>query len=210
MSPEHIADRLREQLLTGALRAGAPLFQPALAERFGVSRIPVRDALRLLASEGLVHIEPNRGTRVISLSPEEVREIFDLRILLECDCLQRAMARLTPADIEIIDRVRRKSDLDAGTPDWSEGDWAFHHAIYLCADRPRQLALIRDLRRICEVHVRSYGTLPTRSSQWLSDHRGLMACLRFGDVGSAIDSLRHHLDTAARHLIAEMASRAPA
>src|SRR5579859_7763427 len=118
MTPETIATALRGELMAGVLRPGAELSQVELAERFGVSRIPIRDALRILAGEGLVEIEANRGAKAISLTPGEVREIYDLRILLECDCLRRAAQAMTPAALQAIDRARLKSNLDAGGPDW--------------------------------------------------------------------------------------------
>src|SRR6185369_12849834 len=102
-----IATALRGELMAGVLRPGADLSQVDLAERFGVSSIPVRDALRILAGEGLVDIEINRGAKAISLTPDQVREVYDLRILLECDCLRRAAKALTPAALLEIDRVRQ-------------------------------------------------------------------------------------------------------
>src|SRR5262245_20367755 len=80
MTPDMIAAALRSELMMGTLRPGAELSQVVLAERFGVSRIPIRDALRILAGEGLVEIEANRGARAIALTPGEVREIYDLRV----------------------------------------------------------------------------------------------------------------------------------
>src|SRR5579883_1117401 len=110
MTPDAIAAELRTELMAGRFRPGAELSQVTLADRFGVSRIPVRDALRILAGEGLVEMEPNRGARAIALTPAEVREIYDLRVLLECDCLRRAAGNMTPAALEEIERTRRKSD----------------------------------------------------------------------------------------------------
>ena len=109
----------------GTLRPGAELSQVVLAERFGVSRIPIRDALRILAGEGLVEIEANRGAKAIALTPGEVREIYDLRVLLECDRLRRAAEKMTRATLDEIERARRKSDLDAGTPGWAAGEGRF-------------------------------------------------------------------------------------
>src|SRR5689334_2569693 len=74
VTPESIATALRGELMAGVLRPGAELSQVDLADRFGVSRIPVRDALRILAGEGLVEIELNRGAKAISLTPDQVRE----------------------------------------------------------------------------------------------------------------------------------------
>jgi DNA-binding GntR family transcriptional regulator len=204
MTPEAMAAALRGELMAGVLRPGAELSQVELAERFGVSRIPVRDALRILAADGLVEIEINRGARAISLTPDQVREVYDLRILLECDCLRRAAKAVTPAALLEIDRVRQKSDLDAGGPDWAAGDWAFHRAIYQLAGRGRQLAMIETLRRTCLLFVSAYSTMPGKTPRWLNEHRALFRHLQKGETDKAISALREHLEGAAQHLLARM------
>jgi DNA-binding GntR family transcriptional regulator len=204
VTPEAIATELRGELLAGVLRPGAELSQVELAERFGVSRIPVRDALRILAGEGLVEIELNRGAKAISLTPEQVREVYDLRILLECDCLRRAAKTLTPAALLEIDRVRQKSDLDADGPDWAAGDWAFHRSIYQHAGRPRQIAMIESLRRTCQLFVSAYSTMPGKTPRWLNEHRGIFRHLQKGETEKAIAVLREHLEGAAQHLFDRM------
>lgn len=208
MSPETIADELRRELMAGILRPGADLPQVGLAQRFGVSRIPIRDALRILAGEGLIEIEANRGARAISLTPGEVREVYDLRILLECDCLQRAAATITPAALRGIERVRLKSDLDAAGPDWAAGDWAFHRTIYQLAGRSRQLTMIEALRRTCSLFVSAYSTIPAKKPRWLNEHRLIVQHLQKGEAGKAVLVLQEHLEGAAQHLLARMTDSA--
>ena len=204
MTPDTIAAELRSELMTGTLAPGAELSQVVLAARFGVSRIPIRDALRILAGEGLVEIETNRGAKAIALTPDEVREIYDLRVLLEGDCLRRAAKKLTPAALDEIERVRRQSDLDAGTPGWADGDWAFHRAIYSLAGRPRQLAMIEALRRTCRMFVSAYSTMPAKKSRWLDDHRAIVEHLRRRQVDRAVLALQAHLETAGEYLLKRM------
>src|SRR6476619_3778037 len=102
-TPDLIADTLRDEILRGAVAPGQALRQEELADRFGVSRLPVRDALLRLEAQGLVHVYPNRGAFVISLSADEVREIFELRLLLEGDIIERAVPRMTADDWRRID-----------------------------------------------------------------------------------------------------------
>jgi DNA-binding GntR family transcriptional regulator len=205
MTPDMIAAELRSELMAGTLRPGAELSQVVLAERFGVSRIPIRDALRILAGEGLVEIEAHRGARAIALTPGEVREIYDLRVLLECDCLRRAADKMTPGTLDEIERVRRKSDLDAGTSGWAAGDWAFHHTLYSPAGRPQQLAMIKTLRRTCQLHVGAYASMPAKKPRWLSEHRIIVEHLKRGDRERAVLALQAHIEAAARHLLERMA-----
>ncbi len=206
VSPANIADRLRADLVGGTFRPGAELLQVDLARRFGVSRIPVRDALRTLAGDGLVEMTANRGARVVELSKAEIRELYDLRMLLECDCLRRAAAMLTPADLREIERARQKSDIDSLSPNWSAGDWAFHRSIYCLANRPRQLALIERLRQTCEIHVRAHATLPARRPRWLADHQHIVEHLGTAEIEKAVEELRSHLERAAEHLIGRIAA----
>ncbi|WP_394840793.1 GntR family transcriptional regulator [Pendulispora brunnea] len=206
MTPEAIASELRAELMAGTLSPGAELSQVMLADRFGVSRIPIRDALRILAGEGLIEMA-HRGAKVIALRPAEVREIYDLRVLLECDVLRRAARNMTSTALEEIERVRRKSDLDAGTPDWAAGDWAFHRAIYVLGDRPRQLAMIESLRRTCQMFVSAYSTMPAKKPRWLDDHRRLVEHLRRKAVDEAVLTLQEHLEGAARHLLERMTAQ---
>lgn len=206
MTPETIAATLRTELMAGVLKPGEVLSQVALSERFGVSRIPIRDALRTLAGEGLVSMEANRGARTISLTAAEIREIYDIRILLECDCLRWAAAALSPAALKDIDRERRKSDLDANGPDWAAGDWAFHRTIYQWSGRHRQIAMIEALRRTCVLFTSAYVTMPTLTPRWLHEHHAIQTHLERGEQELAVVALRDHLSAAADHLLTEMAT----
>ena len=97
-TPDLIAASLREEILRGVIPPGQALRQEELAGRFSVSRLPVRDALLRLEAEGLVDVFPNRGAFVTTLSADEVREIYHLRILLEGDAIETAVPRMTSAD----------------------------------------------------------------------------------------------------------------
>ncbi len=204
MTPEAIAADLRAELMAGQLRPGDDLSQVRLADRFGVSRIPIRDALRILAGEGLVEIVANRGARAINLTPAEVREVYDLRILLETDALRRAAPAIPPAVLAEIDRTRRKSDLDANGPDWAEGDWQFHRALYRPGARPRQLALIESLRRTCRLHVAQYAAMPAKAPRWLAEHRRIVSHLQRRETDHAVRVLQDLLEGAAEHLLRRM------
>src|SRR5215211_5143679 len=95
-------EALRERILRGVYPEGEPLRQDALADELGVSRIPVREALRQLEAEGLVTFSPHRGAVVSTLSLSEVEELFELRADIECDLLCRAIPRMT---VEQLDRA---------------------------------------------------------------------------------------------------------
>ena len=99
-----VAEALREAIFRGVLKRGEPLRQDAIAKQFSVSQVTVREALRLLADEGVVGIVPRRGAIVASLSPDEVDEIVELRIALETLLVARAIPRLSEEDFAAADR----------------------------------------------------------------------------------------------------------
>ena len=101
---------LREAISSGQLAPGAVLRQAELAEQFGTSRIPVREALNALQAEGLVQIEPNRGAFVTTLSAEELHELFDLRVLLEVDVRRRAQPPPTERSQRRLEAIQHELD----------------------------------------------------------------------------------------------------
>lgn len=204
MVPKKIFELLRSEIVQGALPPGAELKQEELAVRFGASRIPVREALRLLEAEGLVAFGPNRSAYVVALSIEEVDEIFHLRLLLETDCFARAAERMDISDLARIERARRRAEIDAGTNDWSDSDMAFHEALYAPANRPRQIALIRRLRMTSELQVPAYQRLPGEAGRWLADHKAIVEACRAGRADDAVAILHDHIESARRIVLDAM------
>ena len=207
MTPETIATHLRHDLLTGALRPGDKLNQAEIAARFSVSRIPARDALALLAAEGLIDQTPNRGARVLSLTSEEIDEVFDLRVMLETDCLARAIPRMTPDSLATLDYALKRSDVEATGPDWAAGDAMFHETLYAPSERRQQIALIARLRRTCQLHIAAWRALPAKTPLWLSDHARLVELTRAADIPAATACLTDHLRNAQLTLQSAMAAR---
>jgi DNA-binding GntR family transcriptional regulator len=201
-APETIAAALRADILSGTTRPGTLLRQEDLAARFGLSRIPVRDALRLLEAEGLVTIATNRGAQVTRLSRAEVAEIFHLRILLEGNCLAIAVPRMTDDDLARIERIRKLAEIDAATPDWSAGDWAFHEALYRPSRHERQIEVIHSLRTTSDLYAAAHRALPRERKRWLADHRTIAAACRARKAPDAVAALASHL-AAARDFVLE-------
>jgi DNA-binding GntR family transcriptional regulator len=204
-APETIAAALRADILSGKTKPGTLLRQEDLAAQFAMSRIPVRDALRLLEAEGLVTIATNRGAQVTQLSRDEVAEIYHLRILLECDCLSLAMARMSEADLDRIDRVRQRAEIDAATPEWNEGDWSFHEALYRPSGHGRQIETIKGLRTTSDLYAAAHEALPKQRRRWLADHRTIVAACRARRTDDAVDALTAHLTGARDFVLGRMA-----
>lgn len=203
-----LADVLRQEILAGRLPPGTVLSQTETAERYGVSRIPVRDAFQQLANDRLVTVLPGKGAQVIRLSATELTEVYDLRILLEGDLLRRAVQAAGPDYAAEVDYARRKSDLEAGRPGWADGDWFFHRTLYAPANRPRQLAMAEELRRLCLVHVACYDSLTQATPDWLTHHAAIVQAAVAGQAEAAVAALERHL-TAARCFLLEQAADGP-
>jgi DNA-binding GntR family transcriptional regulator len=201
-----IVDTLRSDILSGALQPGSELQQAAIAERFGASRIPVRDALASLAGERLVTIRPNRGARVVSLSPREVGEVFELRIMLECNCVRAAAAVASAEQVDEVQYQLRRSSLEAGRAGWSNGDRAFHEALYEPAEKPRHIELIGELRNLCRVHAKGYDDLKIQTPRWLDDHEAIAAEFAAGHAAACEKVLRRHLSATRDVLLQAMSA----
>jgi DNA-binding GntR family transcriptional regulator len=197
-----ITTQLRMAILDGKYAPGSLLSQSGLAKHYAVSRIPIRDALQALAADKLVEILPGKGARVIALSPADLQEVFDLRIMLECDLLDRAIRNADDAaKTEVLYRLRRSS-LEAGRPGWHTGDWDFHQALYAAANRPRQLAIVDNLRKICIVQASQYASLSSETQQWLQDHEQIADAYVAGRADEAAEMLAAHLGRSLACLLA--------
>lgn len=193
-----IIDRLRQEILRGDHRPRTQLKQDALAATYGVSRIPVREALLQLESEGLVRIEPHRGAVVTSLSRDEVEDIFALRLLLEPRLLRSSVPALTGEDLARLDRLHQAFDTaieqgDAGR--WGRLNAELHLAMYSRTNQPRSYAIVANLLQTSERYTRLQ--LATRQA-WLRarrEHADLVALCRAGDADRAAASLEAHIAT---------------
>lgn len=197
-----VAEGLRDAILRGVLRGGQPIRQDEVASRFGVSRIPVREALRQLEGEGLVAFRPHRGAAVSELSPEVVQELADIRIALESLALRLAIPKMTESDLrraeEILEDAEREPDLVA---QWGEFNWRFHSALYAPAERPHLQGMIETLHANFERYLRVYVLVLGYEKQGQEEHRGLLELCKRGDVGGAVELLERHISNVAEILL---------
>jgi DNA-binding GntR family transcriptional regulator len=206
-----VAEALRRRILDGSFPAGAQLRQDALAEEFGVSRIPIREALVQIEAEGLVRILPHRGAVVAALSADEIDEVFALRAELEPVLLLRSAPLLTDADYDELRRLRDaySDDLSAGRiAGWGAHNTRFHLALYQHAGRPRTLALVANLLQECDRHTRLHLSLPGTVARARTDHAALLDLCAAGHAAAAATLLRAHVETAAAALRALLTGKA--
>ena len=192
-SPADVIDRLRRRIVEGLLEPGSPMRQESLAAELGVSRLPVRDALLRLAVEGLVEVRSDRGAYVTSLTPAECVEVFDLRVLLECDALEHAIPGHTARSIRRAEAVQMELEVEDETPRWVEGDRRFHELLYEPSGRARTLRFIEMLRNIVDRFYRTRLEHGVRREPWKKEHRGILEAVRSRDIGRARAALTGHL-----------------
>lgn len=199
-SSDQIAQVLRNQILQGKLKSGQPLRQDEIAARFGVSKIPVREALVRLKAEGLVTFYPNRGAVVSELSASEADEIYIMRVALETAVLARAIPRLTIANLQQAEDLLSALDQEADPARWSMLNWSFHKVLYGPAGMPRLLDTLHTLH----VNVARYLVLYLAEMDYQStsqqEHRDILDACRFGNIEQAVARLEIHLQGAARQL----------
>ena len=209
---------LRQAILRGALPGGTVIRQEEVARKFGVSRVPVREALLKLEGEGLVETQPRRGVVVTALSTDDFEEILEMRLALETVAIERAAKRFTRADtdaaLDVVERARAvmRSAHDSHAAAefegrWGELNWEFHQRLYAPAGRPRLLAAIENLQQLFARHMRVYieqidpgVPLQQRTGantlEWaavLNEHEQMaLACSR-NDAQAAVALLTRHI-----------------
>ncbi len=196
-----MADVLREAILRGILRAGQQLRQDEIARELGVSHIPVREALRQLEAEGLVRLRPYRGFEVSELSPEEVEELYEIRIPLECQALKLALPRLTDEDLQRAEAVLDAIDAEDDPSVWSQLNTEFHAVLYAPSGRQRLLNLIRTLRTNVDRYLRLYISVMQRKQYSQREHRRILEAVRRRDAAEAVAALEEHLGIACGMLV---------
>jgi len=203
-------DAIRDGILHGSYAAGEPLRQDALADELGVSRIPIREALRQLEAEGLVTFSPHRGAIVSRLSLAEIEEVFDLRASIEPDLLRRALADLTAYQLDQADEVLDRYAHALRTGDvskWGELNWQFHSTLYAPAERPITMGIVQRLHQQSDRYLRMQLALTHGETRANEEHRAIAAAARAKDVKRACALVRDHIAGAGRSLIVFLRSQ---
>jgi len=183
---------LAERIIRGELAPDSRLRQDHIAEEFGASHVPVREAFRLLEAQGLAISEPRRGVRVASFDLKEVREVAEMRAALEGLALKHAAPHLTTAILDAAEEATRQGDAAADVHAWEEANRSFHRLILAPCAMPRLLASIDDLHAVSARFLFSAW-----QSGWEKrtdhDHRAILAALRKGRTEEAAAILQKHV-----------------
>ncbi|MEU5277490.1 GntR family transcriptional regulator [Streptomyces asoensis] len=203
---ERVLGALRQEIIAGRLRPGDRLVERELADRYGVSRVPVREAIRALVAEGFVHSETPRRTVVRPLSPTDVKELFELREALEVYAAGLAATRATPEDLAELRDLLTSAAAATGAADAeaiTDINTRFH-------DRLLAMAGNTLLTSVMEPVAGRLQWLTRRNEEWpqlLTEHQDLYDAIASGDPARARAHALHHVQanyrSTVRHLFGE-------
>jgi len=203
-----VTEALRTAIWQGKLKSNQPLRQDKIAAEFGVSKIPIREALFQLKAEGLVTTMFNRGLAVSELSPAEIEEIYTMRIALETVALQRAISSLTKADFVHAVGLITIADEEQDPAQWVVLDWEFHATLYRAANMPHLIETIRMLYINVSRYIAIYLAELDYQAQSQHDHRVLLKACRKRDIDKAVACHTQHLKAASERLISFLRQQA--
>jgi DNA-binding GntR family transcriptional regulator len=204
-APYYIASILREAIYRGILAEGEALYQSQLAERLAVSPIPLREALRLLERDGLVNFHGRRGAIVTGLSMENVQEIYEMMLFLETGLMRIAFPLITPADIDVAERLLDEMEAQTDFMTWGGQNALFHAALYEPAHRYLTLDRIERLRRQVDRYIRVHMESIREEAQ--REHRRILEAVRAGNLPEVTEALTFHLERASELLQSHMKAR---
>jgi DNA-binding GntR family transcriptional regulator len=196
-----VAERIRQLIKSGELPPGTRLRQAQVAERFGMSTTPVREAFVTLAREGLVRQDAHRGVVVFEPSVQELREVYEIRAVLEPLATELAAKELSEDDITAIERIVVQMR-DAKPKRYFELNGKLHRRIYAGARRPRLEEMIHSLRQASANCVAmNFGQYDQDyRDQVQEEHEAILEALRARAPKRAARAMRDHLERSARHV----------
>jgi DNA-binding GntR family transcriptional regulator len=193
---DQLATHLRDMIMEGVLKPGEKVQEQELSNRFQVSRTPIREALRVLAAEGLLTLTPNRGARIALSTEEEIEELYPLIGALEGLAGELACARITDAEIKRIEELHRKMVAHYRSAEFVASkklNREIHEAIFAAAGNASLTSFYRNL--MIRTHSIRYFVRksPERWQEAIDDHEQIMAALRDRDGARLGQILREHL-----------------
>ena len=191
---------LKKRILEGQLPEGAPIRQDDIAAQLGISKIPVREALIRLQSEGLVKFTPNAGATVATLTVADYIEMLDMRLALECRALELAVPNMVASDITNARQLLAAYNSAMTDQQWSDLNVRFHEALYSPADRPRLIATIQSVQEHMGRLLRLRVTMAAEHTRSHEEHVKILDACERGDAKEAVRMLRKHIEQTQREV----------
>lgn len=207
-----VPERIRHEIVAGVLPFGGRVTIDELASRYGVSHMPIREALRELRGEGLVIIEPNRGARIRPIDRKFVTNLFETRSALEIMLSRRAADRFRPEDADDLERIEDGLEHEITRHEWEAvlaSNRRFHQLVNRVADNPDAVSLVDRHWLLIAALWQRYGYGSERFAGVASDHRHLIKCFRNNDAEGAAVLMGAHVLKARQELLERMGTAAP-
>lgn len=198
---ESVASVIRDAIVAGVFQPGERLAQDRLAQLLDVSRMPIRSALRQLESEGLVEVHAHRGATVRSLSPEEISDLYEMRILIETFALRKTVTAIDDRQIDQLETLIVEAESSEAPEVWLESRNDFYRSLYSIGNTPRVVSTIMQFRREVSRYMTGLADLRSRA------HRDLLDRVRLRDPDLASAWLEVHLRQVAQELRGQIAAR---
>jgi DNA-binding GntR family transcriptional regulator len=192
-----VANRLRQRIYRRELLPGEAIDELELCRAFGISRTPLREALKVLHSEGLVELIPRRGCRVKKLELDELRDLFPVMAVLEGLCAREALQRATPADMAQLEALHAQLEILAAAGDinkYYEINFLFHQAVQQISGNRWLQRVAMDLRQNLRLSRHTQLTLAGRLHRSLAEHRQIMDAFRRRDAVAVEETMKQHLN----------------
>lgn len=204
--PVSVFEMIREDIISGRLEPNARLKVAELAERYGTSTNPVREALQQLRGEGFVIMEPNRGARVVSIDESFVRDIIEIEVLIEPALTRWFVSIATDADIAALEAAQAEIEAlnFADRAQHGRLDTRFHQLIYDRHYNRHAAELWWKHREILRAIARRFPTSLSRRAAVIAEHRELIARIKAQDADGAAAVVARHVEGSGRHIIEQM------
>jgi len=193
---EEVADQLRSRIFAHELAPGAWIDEQSLAKEFGISRTPMREAIKVLAAEGLITMKLRRGAYVTEVNRGDLEQIFTVLSLLEGEAAKEAATKAKESDLNALDDLHlrlEKAAADRNLDLFFEINVRFHERIIAIAANPWMSSVIDDLRKVLKLQRKDSLSRSGRLQQSLSEHREILKALLKRDPVTAEQAMRTHL-----------------
>lgn len=191
---EQVAERVRHRILSHSLSPGSWIDEQALAAEYGISRTPLREALKVLAAEGLVTMKLRRGAYVTETSTRDLSEVYHLLGLLEGDAAADVATRATGTELAELEALHADLETSVGDRDgFFAANERFHMRLLAIADNHWRNQLVVDLRKVMKLNRHHSLFKQGRVDASLQEHRQVMAALRHADADAARQLMQAHL-----------------
>lgn len=204
-----VFNTLRRAILKGELKPGERLMEIALAEKLGVSRTPIREAMRKLELEGLVVMVPRKGAQVANITEKDLNDVLEVRIALENMAIEKACARMTDEEMEEIEEAAKgfQEQIKTGSlEELAQADEDFHEKIYKASGNRRLMQVLNILREQIYRYRIEYLKGEDTRNQLVEEHRQMTRAIRDRDVARAQELSFRHLENQRKAIINSISS----